>query len=79
YLRNGRGATAVASFSTRARPGAPVAVPIRWNELTSSLRPDQYSVANLRRRLAHLKEDPWADFYDAQVPITQSMRRAVGL
>ncbi|MFN2361637.1 MAG: DNA ligase D [Marinobacter sp.] len=79
YLRNGRGATAVASYSTRARPGAPVAVPIRWDELSSSLRPDQYSVVNLRRRLAQLKEDPWGDFYDAQVAITPSMRRAVGL
>ncbi|MCL5974538.1 MAG: DNA ligase D [Gammaproteobacteria bacterium] len=79
YLRNGRGATAVASYSTRARSGAPVAVPIRWDELTSSLRPDQYSVTNLRRRLAHLKEDPWADFYDSQVAITPRMRKAVGL
>ncbi len=79
YLRNGRGATAVACYSTRARPGAPVAVPVRWDELKSSLRPDRYSVANLRRRLAALKEDPWGDFYDARVAITARMRKAVGL
>ncbi|MEX2321113.1 MAG: ATP-dependent DNA ligase, partial [Saccharospirillum sp.] len=79
YLRNGRGATAVGCYSTRARPGAPVAVPVRWEDLKPSLRPDQYSVANLRRRLAHLKEDPWGDFYDAQVAITPRMRKAIGL
>lgn len=62
YLRNGRGATAIASFSTRARPGAPVAVPIRWDEVTPSLRPDQYTASNLKRRLSHLQSDPWADF-----------------
>jgi len=79
YLRNGRGATAIACYSTRARPGAPVAVPVRWDELKSSLRPDFYTVANLRRRLAALKEDPWSDFYDARVAITPRMRKAVGL
>jgi bifunctional non-homologous end joining protein LigD len=79
YLRNGRGATSVACYSTRSRPGAPVAVPVRWDELKSSLRPDRYSVVNLRRRLAALKEDPWGDFYDARVAITARMRKAVGL
>ncbi len=79
YLRNGRGATAIASYSTRARPRAPVAVPVRWEEVNSALRPDRYTVANLRRRLAALKQDPWGDFYDARVAITPRMRKAVGL
>jgi len=79
YLHNGRGATAVASYSTRARPGAPVATPVRWDELKSSLRPDRYTVANLRRRLGALREDPRGDFYDARVAITSRMRKAVGL
>lgn len=79
YLRNGRGATAVACYSTRARSRAPVAVPLRWDELTASLRPDRYTVANLRRRLSALKEDPWAEFYDAAVAITPRMRQAIGL
>jgi bifunctional non-homologous end joining protein LigD len=79
HLRNGRGATAIACYSTRARPGAPVAVPVRWDEVKSSLSPTRYTVANLRRRLGALKEDPWGDFYDARVAITPRMRKAVGL
>jgi bifunctional non-homologous end joining protein LigD len=79
YLRNSRGATAIACYSTRARPGAPVAVPLRWDELGSGLRPDRYNLTNLRRRLSALDADPWADFYGARVPLTKKMRQAVGM
>ncbi len=79
YLRNGRGATAIASFSTRAREGAPVAVPIRWSELDASLRADAYDVGNVRRRLAALRSDPWAGYADAARSITAAMRKEVGL
>lgn len=78
YLRNGRGATAVASYTVRARPGAPVAVPIRWDELTVALASNRYTVDNLRRRLAALKQDPWVDFDSARRPLTASLLRAVG-
>jgi bifunctional non-homologous end joining protein LigD len=79
YLRNARGATAIACYSTRARPGAPVAVPLRWDELKPSLQADHYTVGNLRRRLGSLREVPWGDFYEARVAITAQMRKAVGL
>lgn len=79
YLRNGRGATAIASYSTRARPGAPVAVPVRWDELSPALRADRYTLNNLRRRLGALKHDPWEDFYEAAVPLDADRLRAVGL
>ncbi len=79
YLRNGRGATAIATFSTRAREGAPVAVPVRWDELDASLRSDTYHVGNVRRRLAALRGDPWAGYADAARSITVAMRQAVGL
>jgi bifunctional non-homologous end joining protein LigD len=74
YLRNGRGATAIASYSPRARPGAPVAVPVRWDELDATLRPDHYNVHNLQRRLRALKQDPWAGFDEARTPLTTDMR-----
>lgn len=78
YLRNGRGATAVASYSTRARPGAPVALPVRWDELDSGLKPDGYHVGNVGRRLAALQGDPWAGFEDAASRLTLAVRDAVG-
>ncbi len=60
YLRNGRGATAVGAYSTRARPGATVSTPLRWSELESGVRAAQFNVENLPARLRHEKEDPWA-------------------
>jgi len=79
YLRNGRGATAVAPYSTRARHGAPVATPLRWDELTPDMTPDKYNVGNLPQRLAALKEDPWAEFFKVKQSVTKAMRKKVGL
>jgi bifunctional non-homologous end joining protein LigD len=62
-LRNNRGSTSVAAYSTRARPEAPVSVPLAWDELQRDLRPDQYTVENLPRRLSSLKADPWARYF----------------
>jgi bifunctional non-homologous end joining protein LigD len=78
YLRNGRGATAIASYSTRAREDAPVAVPVRWDELSGALSGDRYNVSNVRRRLTALRGDPWEDFDAARRPITATMLKAVG-
>jgi len=61
YLRNGQGATAVAPYSTRARAGATVSVPLEWEELSDAIHADHFSVANLSGRLTHLAHDPWAD------------------
>lgn len=61
YLRNGRGATAVAPYSARARPGAPVAVPLAWGELDDSLRPALLSVRTVPNRLKTQGSDPWRD------------------
>jgi bifunctional non-homologous end joining protein LigD len=61
YLRNGRGATAVASYSLRARPGAPVALPLAWTELAALKRGDAYTLANVPALLKK-RRDPWAGF-----------------
>jgi bifunctional non-homologous end joining protein LigD len=75
-LRNQRGATAIASYSTRARNGAPVATPIAWDELSAKTRPDMYNVNNLPVRLAKLKKDPWADFFSTRQSLSREVRAA---
>ncbi|HZR37520.1 MAG TPA: DNA ligase D [Nevskia sp.] len=62
YLRNARGATAVASYSLRNRPGAPIATPLAWDELPRLRAPDQFGYASIRRRLERLPRDPWDGF-----------------
>ena len=74
YLRNGRGATAVAAYSTRARDGAPVAVPLAWDELTPSLKPDHFTLANLHARMAGLRSDPWEELDKARQRLPDAVR-----
>lgn len=69
YLRNQRGATAVAPYSTRARPGAAVSVPIGWDELSAAIGPDYFTIAKTLARLDSLTSDPWADFRESAAPI----------
>lgn len=69
YLRNGRGATAVAPYSTRARPGAPVSMPLSFEELSPDILPNHFTVENVPTRLASLDADPWADFRKAEAPL----------
>lgn len=69
YLRNQRGQTAVAAYSTRARPGAAVSMPLAWDEL-SSVGPAYFTVVNAPQRLAALKRDPWATFRKSEAPLT---------
>jgi bifunctional non-homologous end joining protein LigD len=63
YLRNGRGATAVAAYSTRALPVASVSTPLAWDELSEGIRADHFKIDNLRQRLDVLKEEPWPEFF----------------
>ena len=62
WLRNARGATAIASFSTRARAGAPVSVPLAWDELDRRLDPAAFTLASVPARLRSQKADPWGGF-----------------
>ena len=75
YLRNGRGATAVAPYSARARPGAAVSMPLDWGELGEVIGPDYFTVTNALGRIAGTA-DPWEDFWRAARPIRQSRRKA---
>lgn len=76
YRRNAQGATAVSAYSTRARRGAPVSVPVTWSELVSDLRGEHFRMANVRSRLESLQRDPWEGFWDTRQSLTASMRRA---
>jgi len=66
YLRNGRGATAVASYSLRGRPGAPVAMPIAWSELSKLTRADAFTMKEVPEKLKRRRKDPWADINTIQ-------------
>jgi bifunctional non-homologous end joining protein LigD len=63
YQRNRRAATTVAAYSTRARAGAPVSVPLAWEELSPRLPSDHYTVASVAKRLTGLRADPWARYW----------------
>lgn len=63
YLRNGETATAIAPYSTRAREGAPVSVPLAWSELSRLRAGNHWTMATLPTRLARLKSDPWKGFF----------------
>ena len=69
YLRNQRGMTAVAAYSTRARPGAAVSMPLAWDELSPAIGPDYFTVSNAPARLLSLGSDPWEDFRSAAASI----------
>ena len=63
YLRNGETATAIAPYSTRARDGATVAVPIEWAELPALKAGNLWTIKTLPKRLSRLKKDPWEKFF----------------
>ncbi len=69
YLRNQRGSTAVAAYSPRARPGAPLSCPLSWEELGPDTGPAQFTLSNLPAGLAALETDPWQDFRAAAAPL----------
>ncbi|MCB4809818.1 DNA ligase D [Methylovorus menthalis] len=73
YLRNAPGATAIAAYSSRAKPTATVSVPISWDELNMGIRSDTFTVATLPERLAQLKQDPWQDYERLRQHITTAM------
>jgi bifunctional non-homologous end joining protein LigD len=78
YLRNTRGASTVAAYSARARPGLPVSVPVTRDELASLKSSAQWNIANLQKRLRKLKADPWAGYKNTQ-RITKPMWKRLGV
>ncbi len=76
WLRNERGATAIAPYSTRARKGAPVAVPVSWDELEGFDAANIFTIADMDDRLA--MTDPWTEAGNWKQSITRAMVKKVG-
>jgi bifunctional non-homologous end joining protein LigD len=68
YLRNDPTSTAVGPYSTRSRPGAPVSLPIEWNQVTPGLDPKAFNLRTVPDIMAKTP-DPWADIFDVRQAI----------
>ncbi|MEQ1491347.1 MAG: DNA ligase D [Terricaulis sp.] len=77
YLRNGRGATAIAPYSPRARGTAPIAVPVSWDELKTIPAASVFKLKDMHVRLN--EPDPWADYAKSVVSITKDTRSKLGI
>jgi bifunctional non-homologous end joining protein LigD len=76
YLRNERGSTAIAPYSTRSRDNAPVAAPITWGEVETVLAANMFTVQSMPAR-ARAVGDPWEGYFGVKQSITKAMLRAV--
>ena len=79
YLRNQRGGSAIVNYSTRAKNGAPVACPLRWDELKGLKAAAPYTAKTLPARLKALKRDPWEGYFSIRQSITAKARKALGV
>ena len=75
YLRNGRGATTVAAFSARARPGLGVSVPIAWRELARLERADRWNIVTVLDRVKRQRTDPWAAYAATRQRLDEALSR----
>jgi bifunctional non-homologous end joining protein LigD len=75
YLRNDRTATAVAPLSPRARPGAPVSMPLNWSQVKSGLEPSRFTMRTAAALLKKIK--PWQEYCGGERPLKQAIERLV--
>ena len=73
YLRNGFGATAVAAFSPRWRPGVGVSTPVSWDEIDEDVRGSHFNLRNVPKRIAGLRRDPWKGYATANQALTKQI------
>jgi bifunctional non-homologous end joining protein LigD len=71
YLRNNRTNTSICAYSPRARPGAPVSMPLDWSDLNAS--PERWTLLTVPRRLKRLRADPWEDYWTGAQEISDAL------
>lgn len=72
WLRNTSGATSIAPYSLRARPGATVSMPISWDEL-SKIPPDGITISKALKRIK--TQNPWHDFFKNTQKLNEDDKR----
>jgi bifunctional non-homologous end joining protein LigD len=77
WLRNAIGNTAIGSYCPRARPGAGVATPLAWSEVTPKLDPSAFTLKTVPARLQKLRRPPWEKLEDAARPLPQPTAKPV--
>jgi bifunctional non-homologous end joining protein LigD len=75
YLRNNRTNTSIAAFSSRARPGALVSMPLEWSELRGG--PERWTVLTVPERLKRLKTDPWDGYWRSRQVLSNPSIKAL--
>lgn len=73
YLRNDRMSTAVAPFSPRCRPGAPVSLPVTWSQVKKGLDPAKYTIRTVPGLLKKLTA--WEEYCDSERPLAPAIKR----
>ena len=74
WLRNGHGATTVAAYSARARPGLGVSMPVRWDDLAGLKSGAHWTIATAREHLSFLREDPWAGYFRSRQTLDRALQ-----
>jgi bifunctional non-homologous end joining protein LigD len=74
YLRNDPTSTAVAPYSTRSRKGAPVAMPLRWEQVKAGLDPCDYTVETVPGLIRRQRSDPWAEMLEVKQALPKGPR-----
>jgi bifunctional non-homologous end joining protein LigD len=74
YLRNSHGATTVAAYSARARPGLGVSMPVPWDMLESLKSGAHWTIATAREHLSFHAADPWAAYWKSRQSLTRAMK-----
>jgi bifunctional non-homologous end joining protein LigD len=74
YLRNDPTSTAVAPYSTRSRAGAPVAMPLRWDQVKKGLDPCDYTIRTVPALIRRQRSDPWAEMLEVRQHLPEGPR-----